>query len=251
MNAPTPEAAVLVRSVHKSFGAQHVLDGVDLEVAQGETLAILGQSGTGKSVLLKLIVGLQQVDEGSIRIHGQELAGIDLKPMNELRQKIGFVFQSAALYDSMTVEENVAFPLKRHAQLSDADCRTQVHKLLASVGMEEALGKMPDEISGGMKKRVGLARALALSPDILLFDEPTTGLDPITSAEIGELILKLQRERKVASIIVTHDVRVAQMVANRLALLADGRILVTGTFEDLKHSHDAFTSRFLSSAWQG
>ncbi len=251
MNAPTPEAAVLVRAVHKSFGAQHVLDGVDLEVAQGETLAILGQSGTGKSVLLKLIIGLQQVDEGSIRIHGQELAGIDLQQMNGLRQKIGFVFQSAALYDSMTVEENVAFPLKRYTQLSDADCSIQVQKLLASVGMEEALGKMPDQISGGMKKRVGLARALALSPDILLFDEPTTGLDPITSAEISELILKLQRERKVASIIVTHDVQVAQTVANRLALLRDGRILVTGTFDDLKHSHDPFASKFLSSAWQG
>lgn len=251
MNAPTPQAAVQVQSVHKSFGEQHVLDGVDLQVAQGETLAILGQSGTGKSVLLKLIIGLLQADAGSIRIHGQELSGNDLKQMNELRQKIGFVFQAAALYDSMTVEENVAFPLKRHAQLSDADCRTRVQELLASVGMEEALGKMPDEISGGMKKRVGLARALALAPDILLFDEPTTGLDPITSAEIGELILKLQRERKVASIIVTHDVQVARMVADRLALLRDGRILVTGTFEDLKNSHDAFATKFLSSAWQG
>ena len=251
MNAATPLAAVQVQSVHKSFGAQHVLDGVDLQVAQGETLAILGQSGTGKSVLLKLIIGLQQPDTGSIRIHGQEVAGSDMRKMNELRQKIGFVFQSAALYDSMTVEENVAFPLKRHAQLSDADRRTRVQELLASVGMEEALGKMPDEISGGMKKRVGLARALALAPDILLFDEPTTGLDPITSAEIGELVLKLQRERKVASIIVTHDVQVARMVADRLALLRDGRILITGTFEDLKNSHDAFASKFLSSAWQG
>jgi phospholipid/cholesterol/gamma-HCH transport system ATP-binding protein len=251
MNAPTSQAAVQVQSVRKSFGAQHVLDGVDLEVAQGETLAILGQSGTGKSVLLKLIIGLQQPDAGSIRIHGQEVAGSALKQMNELRQKIGFVFQSAALYDSMTVAENVAFPLKRHAHLSDADCRAQVQQLLASVGMEEALGKMPDQISGGMKKRVSLARALALAPDILLFDEPTTGLDPITAAEIGELMLKLQRERKVASIIVTHDVQVARMVADRLALLREGRILVTGSFEDLKNSHDAFVCKFLKSAWQG
>jgi len=251
MNAPIPQAAVQVRSVRKSFGAQHVLDGVDLEVAQGETLAILGQSGTGKSVLLKLIIGLQQLDAGSIRIHGQEVAGIAMKQMQELRQKIGFVFQSAALYDSMTVEQNVAFPLKRHAHLSDADCSMQVKQLLASVGMEEALDKMPDQISGGMKKRVGLARALALSPDILLFDEPTTGLDPITAAEISELILKLQRERKVASIIVTHDVQVAKLVADRLALLRDGRILITGTFKDLKNSRDAFVSKFLRSAWQG
>ena len=248
MSTPPPEAAVQVRAVHKAFGAQRVLDGIDLEVAQGETLAILGQSGTGKSVLLKLLIGLQQADAGSIRIHGTELVGIAMKPMQELRQRIGFVFQSAALYDSMTVAENVAFPLKRHARLSAADCRTQVQQLLASVGMEEALDKMPDQISGGMKKRVGLARALALSPDILLFDEPTTGLDPITAAEIGELVLKLQRERKVASIIVTHDVQVAQRVANRLALLRDGRIVITGSFADLQNSHDAFVVKFLGSA---
>jgi len=251
MTKQAMEAAVQVQSVRKAYGAQQVLDGIDLEVAHGETLAILGQSGTGKSVLLKLIVGLQQLDSGSIRIDGQEVAGIALQGMNVLRQKIGFVFQSAALYDSMTVEENVAFPLRRHAHLGDAECRTQVQQLLASVGMEKELAKMPDQISGGMKKRVGLARALALSPDILLFDEPTTGLDPITAAEISELILKLQRDRKVASIIVTHDVQVAQAVADRLAILRDGRILVTGTFDQLKDSHDAFVIQFLRLAGQG
>jgi phospholipid/cholesterol/gamma-HCH transport system ATP-binding protein len=251
MNAVIAEAAVEVQAVRKSFGAQKVLDGIDLKVAQGETLAILGRSGTGKSVLLKLIIGLQQADAGSIRIHGQEIAGMASKQMNEIRRKIGFVFQSAALYDSMTVAENVAFPLKRQAQLSAGDCTEQVQQLLASVGMEQQLAKMPDQISGGMKKRVGLARALALSPDILLFDEPTTGLDPITSAEIGELILKLQRERNVAAIIVTHDVQVARAVANRLALLRDGRILVAGTFEELQHSHEPFVTQFLKSASQG
>jgi len=225
-----------------------VLQAIDLEVAQGETLAILGQSGTGKSVLLKLIIGLVQPDAGSIRIHGHEIAGTDRKRMNELRQKIGFVFQSAALYDSMTVEENVAFPLKRHTTLSAADRKSRVKQLLASVGMEKELCKMPEQISGGMKKRVGLARALALSPDILLFDEPTTGLDPITAAEISELILKLQRERKVASIIVTHDVVVAQAVADRLALMRDGRILIEGSFKDLKSSRDGFVVEFLKSA---
>jgi phospholipid/cholesterol/gamma-HCH transport system ATP-binding protein len=251
MSPATVQAAVQVQAVRKSFGAQHVLDGIDLEVAQGETLAILGRSGTGKSVLLKLIVGLQQPDAGSIRIHGKEVAGIAVKQMNEIRQKMGFVFQSAALYDSMTVAENVAFPLKRHAHLSDSECSTQVQQLLASVGMEQQLAKMPDQISGGMKKRVGLARALALSPDILLFDEPTTGLDPITSAEIGELILKLQRERKVAAIIVTHDVQVARAVANRLALLRDGKILITGSYQELQDSRDAFVTQFLKSASQG
>jgi phospholipid/cholesterol/gamma-HCH transport system ATP-binding protein len=171
--------------------------------------------------------------------------------MNTLRQKIGFVFQSAALYDSMTVGENVAFPLRRHDHAGTASRDTQVKQLLASVGMENELAKMPAELSGGMKKRVGLARALALAPDILLFDEPTTGLDPITSTEIGDLILKLQRERKVASIIVTHDVRVARAVADRLAILRDGRILVTGTFAELQGSRDPFVIDFLGLARQG
>jgi phospholipid/cholesterol/gamma-HCH transport system ATP-binding protein len=244
-------SAVQVRGVHKSYGAQRVLDGIDLEVAQGETLAILGRSGTGKSVLLKLLVGLQQPDAGSVLVHGEEVAGIAPKAMNALRQKIGFVFQSAALYDSMTVGDNVAFPLKRHGAAGKPDCNAQVQELLASVGMEKELAKMPGELSGGMKKRVGIARALALAPDILLFDEPTTGLDPITSTEIGDLILKLQRERKVASIIVTHDVRVAQAVADRLAILRDGRILVTGTFSELQRSQDPFVIEFLGLARQG
>ena len=251
MTKQAMEAAVQVQSVRKAYGAQQVLDGIDLEVAHGETLAILGQSGTGKSVLLRLIVGLQQLDAGSIRIDGQEVAGIALQGMNVLRQKIGFVFQSAALYDSMTVGENVAFPLIRHAPAGAKSRDTQVQQLLASVGMEKEFAKMPGELSGGMKKRVGLARALALAPAILLFDEPTTGLDPITAAEISELILKLQRDRKVASIIVTHDVQVAQAVADRLAILRDGRILVTGTFDQLKDSHDAFVIQFLRLAGQG
>ena len=251
MNTPASRPAVQVQALHKSFGQQHVLDGIDLAVAQGETLAILGQSGTGKSVLLKLLIGLQQPDAGSICIHGQEVAGIAVKQMNDIRRKIGFVFQSAALYDSMTVADNVAFPLKRFAHLSGSECSSQVQQLLASVGMEGQQEKMPEQISGGMKKRVGLARALALSPDILLFDEPTTGLDPITSAEIGELILKLQRERHVAAIIVTHDVQLARAVANRLALLREGRILVAGTFDELTHSHEAFVTQFLKSSSEG
>jgi phospholipid/cholesterol/gamma-HCH transport system ATP-binding protein len=244
-------SAVQVRAVHKSYGTQRVLNGVDLEVAQGETLAILGRSGTGKSVLLKLLVGLQQPDAGSVLVHGEEVVGIAPKAMNALRQKIGFVFQSAALYDSMTVGDNVAFPLKRHAVAGKSGRNAQVQELLASVGMEKELAKMPDELSGGMKKRVGIARALALAPDILLFDEPTTGLDPITSTEIGTLILKLQRELKVASIIVTHDVRVAQAVADRLAILRDGRILVTGTFSELQRNQDPFVIEFLGLARQG
>jgi phospholipid/cholesterol/gamma-HCH transport system ATP-binding protein len=248
MKTNTAAPAIQVKSLRKSFGDQVVLNAIDLEVAQGETLAVLGRSGTGKSVLLKLIVGLQQPDAGSICIHGQEVAGIALQRLNEIRLKIGFLFQSAALYDSMTVGENVAFPLKRHKQMSDASRRQQVKRLLASVGMEKDFDKMPAQISGGMKKRVGLARALALSPDILLFDEPTTGLDPITAGEISELILGLQRQHKMASIIVTHDVQVAGAVADRLALMRDGNILIEGTLDQLHKSHDKFVSRFFQPA---
>jgi phospholipid/cholesterol/gamma-HCH transport system ATP-binding protein len=214
----------------------------------GEILALLGRSGTGKSVLLKLLVGLQRADSGSIRIHGLEICGMTATPLNEIRKRIGFLFQSAALYDAMTIEENVAFPLRRHTTLSDASRREQVRQLLASVGMDKERGKMPNEISGGMQKRVGLARALALAPDILLFDEPTTGLDPITAGEIGELILKLQRQRKVAAIVVTHDVPVARKIADRLALMRDGRIVGAGSFGDLQHSPDRFITKFLEPA---
>jgi phospholipid/cholesterol/gamma-HCH transport system ATP-binding protein len=248
MKDNTAALAIQVKSLRKCFGDQVVLNAIDLEVAQGETLAVLGRSGTGKSVLLKLIVGLQQPDAGSICIHGQEVAGIALERLNRIRLKIGFLFQSAALYDSMTVGENVAFPLKRHTKMSDISRRQQVKRLLSSVGMEKDFDKMPAQISGGMKKRVGLARALALSPDILLFDEPTTGLDPITAGEITELILALQKEHKMASIIVTHDVQVARAVSDRLALMRDGNILVEGTFDQLLKSHDKFVTRFLQPA---
>jgi phospholipid/cholesterol/gamma-HCH transport system ATP-binding protein len=245
MIAKSPAPAIQVKALRKSFGAQTVLSEIDLEVAQGETLAVLGRSGTGKSVLLKLIVGLQQPEAGSIRIQGQEITGLGLKPLNAIRRRIGFLFQSAALYDSMTVGENVAFPLRRHAALSETDLTAKVQSLLTSVGMAEAVDKLPAQISGGMQKRVGLARALALSPDILLFDEPTTGLDPITSQEITELILKLQAEHHTASVIVTHDVPVAHAISDRLMLMRDGRIVIEGSFDDLLQSRDEFVRRFI------
>src|ERR1039458_3380309 len=197
---------IAVEDLHKSFGTQIVLNGVSLTVSRGETLAVLGRSGTGKSVLLRLIIGLEKPDSGSIRIHGRNIVGLALDRVGEIRKKMGFLFQHAALYDSLTVAENVAFPLEHHRRdMSRSERGDRVKRLLAEVGMEGDLGKMPSDISGGMQKRVGLARALALEPEILLLDEPTAGLDPISSAEIDDLILKLQRERQMASIVVTHD----------------------------------------------
>jgi len=245
MNEEKAAPPIQVKSLHKSFGDQTVLNGIDLEVVQGETLSILGRSGTGKSVLLKLLIGLQKPDSGSIMINGQEITKLPLDELNEIRKKIGFLFQSAALYDSLTVEENVAFPLKRHSKMSTLDRKNRVRELLTSVGMKEGFGKLPDEISGGMQKRVGLARALALSPEIILFDEPTAGLDPITSSEIADLILKLQKEHQVASIVVTHDVHTAEAISDCVALMRDGNILLQGTFEDLQKSRDSFVLEFL------
>jgi phospholipid/cholesterol/gamma-HCH transport system ATP-binding protein len=237
-----------IQGLCKSFGRQIVLNGVDLEADRGETVVVLGRSGTGKSVLLKQIVGLQKPDSGSIRIFGQEIAGLSMDRLNEIRKKIGFLFQEGALYDSLSVEQNVAFPLERHTSLSDSDRREKVRTLLASVGLEQHLTKMPSDISGGMQKRVGLARALALDPDILLFDEPTSGLDPITAAEIGDLIVKLKEERNLTSVVVTHDVHGAKTFADRVVLLREGKVLINGTFSDLEQSKDPFVNQFLKDA---
>jgi len=248
MENETNEPPVIIKDLHKSFDDQTVLNGINLQVARGEVLAVLGRSGTGKSVLLKLMMALQPADSGSVRIFGQEITGLEVKQLNEVRKKVGFLFQQAALYDSLTVEENVAFPLSRHTTMSDADRKKKAHELLASVGMEQDLEKLPSQISGGMQKRVGLARALALDPDILLFDEPTAGLDPITAAEIGKLILELKNKRKMTAVVVTHDVRGAKVYSDRLVVLHEGNIRAEGSFDDLQKSRDQFVKQFIEGS---
>ena len=242
-------SVVAVEDVRKSFASHKVLDGISLHVSRGETLAVLGRSGTGKSVLLRLIIGLETPDSGSIRIHDQNIAGLAMDAMGEIRKKMGFLFQHAALYDSLTVAENVAFPLEHHRrEMSRSERSGRVKQLLAEVGMEGNDDKMPSDISGGMQKRVGLARALALEPEILLLDEPTAGLDPISSGEIDDLILKLQQEHQMASIVVTHDLHSAKTIANRLALLDQGKVVIDGKFEDLQQSDIGFVKEFLKQS---
>ena len=240
--------AIRLQGLSKSFGEQIVLDGVDLDVGSGETLTVLGRSGTGKSVMLKLIMGLQRPDAGEIQIDGEKVTGLPLEALNRVRKTVGFLFQQAALYDSLTVGENVAFPLRRHMRLSDDERAERVRGLLARVGMEADLEKMPASISGGMKKRVGLARALALGPRIMLLDEPTAGLDPITAGEINRLIRELQEERNMSSIVVTHDMSSVKTVADRVALLHEGRVVFQGTFAEMKEARNPVAARFIEES---
>ncbi len=239
---------IAIAHLSKSFGAQKVLDGIDLTVSRGQTVSLLGRSGTGKSVLLRLLVGLDQPDSGSIRIDGEEITSLGMDPLNKIRRKLGFVFQQSALYDSLTIAENVEFPLKRQRKLSPSDRKDKVHQLLSSVGLEGDSDKLPSEISGGMRKRAGLARALALDPSIVFFDEPTAGLDPITATEIGQLITELGKQRGMTSVVATHDMHSVRCFSDRAVLLDRGRVLIDGSFDDMRNSKNPFVAEFLNDA---
>ena len=241
-------APIVVTHLSKSFGEQKVLDDINLTVSHGQTVSLLGRSGTGKSVLLRLLIGLDAPDSGQVSIGGVDITTLPTEELNRIRNKLGFVFQQAALYDSLTLAENVEFPLKRQTKLSPDERREKAKTLLASVGLERDLDKLPSQISGGMKKRAGLARALALDPEIVFFDEPTAGLDPISASEIGQLISDLGKQRGTTSVVATHDIHGVRCFSDRTVLLDKGKVVIDGTFADLQNSKNPFVVQFLSDA---
>lgn len=228
---------IKIKDLRKSFGDNHVLNGFSMELRLGENLVIMGKSGSGKSVMIKCLMGLMQPDEGSIEIMSKKIMELDQKELNNLRTEIGFLFQGSALYDSMTVRENLEFPLRKK-KLDPVEVEELVFQALQSVGLMEAIDLMPNELSGGMKRRVALARAIILHPKIIIYDEPTTGLDPITAKEIIELMRNIQKKYKASSLIITHDVDCARVIANRMILLIDGINYAEGTFEEISTSKD-------------
>ncbi len=234
-----------------SFGEKVVLADINMAVNKGKTVVILGKSGTGKSVLLKCIVGLVLPDSGKIEVLGKNIPSLSNKELDKIRSRIGFIFQSAALYDSMSVRENLEFPLVRHINLSDDEVNKRIEDVLKSVDLFDAIEKMPSELSGGMRKRIGVARSLILKPEIMLWDEPTTGLDPATAREISYLIVKMQKDFNVSSIIVTHDIQCANIVSDKILVLKDGEFITDGTFEELEISEDEFVKSFFEEVDKG
>lgn len=237
---------VEVVNVSKAFGNHVVLDNVSLKVEEGENMVVFGQSGTGKSVLLKCIVRLLEPDAGEIFIDGKNVLKLDIKELNEVRKNLGFLFQGAALYDSMSVRKNLEFPLIRHFDFTSKEREVKIKSVLEKVSLEEAIDIMPSELSGGMKKRIGLARSIITEPKLMLYDEPTTGLDPITAKEISSLILELQKELKMTSIVVTHDLLCAEIIADRAIVLNEGIVKYEGTIAELTTSRDTFLRNFFS-----
>lgn len=238
---------IQLEHVSKRFGSFRVLDDVSLDLPKGEATVVLGRSGTGKSVLLKHIVGLMSPDSGRVVVQGQELTVLPAADVALVRRQIGFLFQNAALFDSMSVGENVEFPIRRHTQLSDRSVRAQAREKLALVGLEQDYDKLPGALSGGMRKRAGLARAMALDPAILLVDEPSAGLDPITSEEIDDLLIRVKKELGTTQVVVTHNIPSARRIGDTLVFLHKGRVLVRGTAAELERSKHTIVEQFMSS----
>lgn len=236
-----------VRGLHKSFGPHAVLRGVDLAVREGSTMVVLGGSGSGKTVLMKHMIGLLRPDRGEVIVDGQDIVPLSERDLDRVRRKFGMVFQAAALFDSMTVFENVAFPLREHRKASEREIAEVVHQKLEVVGLKDIDHKFPAELSGGMRKRVGLARAIALDPKIVLYDEPTTGLDPITTDYVDEMILGAQRKLGVTSVVISHDIASAFHIADDIAYLESGQIAVCGPREQVRRSAHPGLARFLST----
>lgn len=236
---------ITIENLHKSFGKNNILKGINLKLNKGEDLVILGRSGSGKSVTIKCIVGLIKADKGSIKISDKEVTTLKYEELNNLRVQIGFMFQNGALYDSMSVRQNLKFTLKHHTRdLSEEAIENEIIEALESVGLKESIDKMPAELSGGMQKRIALARALIIKPEIILYDEPTSGLDTITSREISELILNVQKKYKTSSIIITHDIACAKITGNRILILKEGEIIAEGTYAELEKNKDEWVRSF-------
>ena len=239
------EEVIYVHGLKKSFGKKDVLKNINFEVNKGENVVVLGKSGSGKSVIIQCLVGMISPDEGELRVFGEEVSALTEKQLKKLRIRIGFLFQSGALYDSMTVRENMQFPLIRILKMKDQnEIDKRVEEVLKSVGLLDSIDKMPSDLSGGMRKRAGLARTLVVNPELMLYDEPTTGLDPVTSREISNLVLEIQKKYKTTSIIITHDMECAAITADRVLVLNDGKFIAEGSFEEVKNSKDEFVSSF-------
>ena len=245
MDIDNKDIVISIKGLKKSFGEMVVLDGINVDIFKDENLAILGRSGSGKSVFIKVICGLLKQDSGTVKVFGEEVDTLNAIQLRELRMKIGFSFQSSALYDSMSVRENLEFPLIRNQRnISASDIRKAIEEVLHEVGLSNTINQMPSELSGGQRKRIGIARTLILKPAIMLYDEPTSGLDPLTCIEVNNLILKVQKQYNTTSIIITHDITCAKVTANRVAVLKDGKFLKTGSFTEVFNTEDPILRAF-------
>jgi phospholipid/cholesterol/gamma-HCH transport system ATP-binding protein len=239
------EPVVVIKGLRKAFGDHEVLRGVDLHVNKGENLVVLGKSGTGKSVLIKCLVGLEWPDEGEVRVFGKDLFSLNYTELNESRVRTGFLFQNAALYDSMTVKENLLFPLRQHEKdMTREKKQSRVMEMLDNVGLTESIDQLPSKLSGGQSKRIGLARTLILRPELMLYDEPTTGLDTGTGKEISELMIEMKKKYNISSITITHDMTCAKMTADRIIILREGVVVAEGTYAELERSEDEWIRSF-------